>query len=562
MKVSLSYIKRLIKQIPIGYYFGVKVPVTSNDEEDTSYYSLVNNTITISTKLITNACNNIPDGDFSEEKVEMIVRSIIYHELSHAMLTPTEMINVMTEAYQVLHGFRKDDTSSYSRIVDRIPLSMTLSEIKEIVNIVEDQRIETCTRNIYKNINYGETLRLVSSPVDFSTIDYKQIPVISLFFDFIRYCNVPRELTQEYGHLSNLFTKRRYLVTNSSLLPRSDMSIYKIKSYLCDIFDLYCDFEEFLKEFSENSLDDSSLSLNEESTSSVDHESSEEILEKLKQTTVHCESYLLGEDTGESLGKFPRLSDIQDSQRLLERSLKVQIEKTFALNEESRYCENKLREVLLVSRKSRSQQLSAKCSYSGVFNPRQVVREDYKYFLFRNFGGSAKLDSKLRLNLFIDRSGSFSDSVPRVNILLKCLGELKKFVNNFDFTLTTIGVGFKEINDLDKFQNFFANEGTYLTPDSFDVVKRKQSTDSINLNLLLIDGYAWWSAPLNLHRTSYRNAGAFNLKNTIIITDPSNREAFDTYAPLSRRIYVEKDYASVLIDNVVTSLKRVLPLLN
>lgn len=559
MKVSLNYIKGLIKQIPTGYYFGVKVPVMSNDEEDTSYYSLVNNTITISTKLILDACSNIPDGDFSKDKVEMIVRSIIYHELSHAMLTPTETINVTTEAYQVLHGFCKDDNSSYFRTSRYIPLSMTLSEIKKVVNIVEDQRIETCTRNIYKNINYEETLRLISSPVDFSTVDYKQVPIISLFFDFIRYCNVPGELTQEYDRLSSLFTKRRYLITNNSLLPRSDLSIYKIKTYLCDIFELYSDFEEFLKEFSKKSPEDS-LSLNE-NTPSIDRGSPEEILERLKQTTAHRESYLIGEDT-KPLDEFPRLSDIQDSQKLFERSLKTQIEKTFALDEESRHCENKLREVLLVSRKAHSHQLSAKCSYSGVFNPRQVVREDYKYFLFRNSGGSAKLNSKLRLNLFIDRSGSFSESVPRINILLKCLGELKKSVDNFDFTLTTIGIGFKEINDLDKFQSFFANDGTYLTPDSFDVVKRKQSPDSTNLNLLLIDGYAWWNAPSDSHETHCRNAGAFNLKNAVIITDPSNREAFDTYAPLSRRIYVETNYASVLIDNIVTSLKRVLPLLN
>ena len=72
---------------------------------------------------------------------------------------------------------------------------------------------------------------------------------------------------------------------------------------------------------------------------------------------------------------------------------------------------------------------SAINAYSGVFDPRSVGRQDYKYFIQKNRAGNVKRFSKIKLNLFIDDSGSFKDSENVVN------SNKLLFANGFGFNI-------------------------------------------------------------------------------------------------------------------------------
>ena len=69
-------------------------------------------------------------------------------------------------------------------------------------------------------------------------------------------------------------------------------------------------------------------------------------------------------------------------------------------------------------------------AYSGVFDPRSTIRDDYKFFLQSNRVGHQKAFSKMKLNLFIDRSGSFYPSVPMVNKIIYALQKIEKIIRN------------------------------------------------------------------------------------------------------------------------------------
>lgn len=602
MKVTRSQINKIVKRIPIGYYFGKSVPVVLSENSQNSYFTLSQGSrIVISLSSLMETLSHV-SGEFNEETCERVLRSLIYHELSHAMMTPELLFRVIRNNLD-LTDFKVFDSNCTDE-----PYFVTDSQkVFEIVNIVEDQRIELLTKNIYKGIDYEELLNLVK-PFDDNEDESVVLSRsdIELFFDFIRHGRIPSIFEEvSPGSDSKLSSLRLYLISERFT---SVADYNTCLSYARQCVYLYCKFihsldksRKFLQENNPNEENNPNKenSSNEESTDSrksedsglgtddlaesVDSTSSplqsrESQNEKVSSSTRLVRYYedlksetSLDEHLRSHAQEFPRLSDILRERQIKDtenyRHVNFSEVVNPSLSESDRLLENRLKEVLLVSSKSMTRQSSASNSYSGVFDPRQVVREDYKYFLHTNNSGSSKLNNKVRLNLFVDRSGSFRQSEVKVNILLRVLHRLMSQDSRFSFTMTTIGIGCTE-EDIDRFQVFNAYDGTYLSPDIVEIFKRQQDPRSINLNLVLIDGYAWNHLPEGIMRGSLKykevikeSSSAFNSRNTVIITDLSNSEAFRTYAPLAR-LRVCHNYADVLLNEVVTTLKKVMPLLS
>ena len=71
-------------------------------------------------------------------------------------------------------------------------------------------------------------------------------------------------------------------------------------------------------------------------------------------------------------------------------------------------------------------------AYSGVFNPRAVVRrDDYKWWSQQNVNGDIRRFSKVHFNLFIDNSGSFCPNDGNMNTFISALNKLRS--KDFDF---------------------------------------------------------------------------------------------------------------------------------
>ena len=123
MKITFNEIEKILKTLPIGYYLKRNVDVTLDPDTECSYYVPMDDTIRISFKQLAGAFESIE----KTKNVEKIVRGMLYHEVSHAFITPKN-------------------------------LRMT-----SWMNTFEDERIESVLRHYYLNTNFRELVKLVNN---------------------------------------------------------------------------------------------------------------------------------------------------------------------------------------------------------------------------------------------------------------------------------------------------------------------------------------------------------------------------------------------------------------
>ena len=123
MDISFGRVKEIAESLPIGFYAKEKIELIISNDEQVSYYAPLENKIVISYSTILQALRKINDND---PYVETAVRSVLYHEVSHAILTPTDL------------------------------------QVTNIINIFEDERIETLLANYYYNVNFKENIFLLN----------------------------------------------------------------------------------------------------------------------------------------------------------------------------------------------------------------------------------------------------------------------------------------------------------------------------------------------------------------------------------------------------------------
>ena len=120
MELSFAKCESIISTLPIGFYTGRRIPVTLEKDAETSFYSPMEDKIIVSYPIIQQRCQQI-SGNCDEEEA---VRSMLYHEVSHAILTPTN--DQLDNCFQV--------------------------------NVMEDERIETVLRHYYHGVNFLQQL--------------------------------------------------------------------------------------------------------------------------------------------------------------------------------------------------------------------------------------------------------------------------------------------------------------------------------------------------------------------------------------------------------------------
>lgn len=80
MELSEITAKQILDTLPIGYYIGRDIPVNFNKEKKCSSYNPTEDSIEISFQ-------QLRQGTSKE-----LIRSNFYHEISHAILTPPQML--------------------------------------------------------------------------------------------------------------------------------------------------------------------------------------------------------------------------------------------------------------------------------------------------------------------------------------------------------------------------------------------------------------------------------------------------------------------------------------
>lgn len=498
MKITFNEIEKILKTLPIGYYLKRNVDVTLDPDTECSYYVPMEDAIRISFKQLEGTFESIK----KTKNVEKIVRGMLYHEVSHAFITPKN-------------------------------LRMT-----SWMNIFEDERIESVLRHYYLNTNFRELVKLVNNFKGEKPANAKQA-----FYQLVRYRVGDKDWLKRLHELIQKY---------KTLNRRSEY----VWEYEKDVRNFYENFMMWY-EMNHPELDEIKTQPEVPSTSSCKSDESSE------STTESDES---GDESDEETDETTddESNEENDEARNLESDEENESDESLSSKEIDNMMSDVLNELVdkemiesvqqILQRisKSTSKNGSAINAYSGVFDPRSVVRDDYKYFVQQNRIGHIKAFSKVHLNLFIDRSGSFRSSQDTVNKLLYSLRLFENSNPNFTFDLVTCGMGERLETKKDRIME--CRGGNKLDHNVFDLFKKLQFAGQTNYNIVLFDGDAFSDYSYKETAEAQKNFGAFNASNVTIISDYDNKDAIEKYACSAKKIFTY-DYANELCKNVMNALQ-------
>ena len=553
MQLTKELLQHYINKVPIGYYVGRNVDVAIGDKDDT-YFDLVKGSIVISYPTIKDNARLIK----TDADAEKSVRHLIFHELSHALLTP-----------RILH-------------------------IDMVLNVFEDERIESILKNYYLDTDFKTFVKKLNG--------FKNQPPENewdAWYQLVRYRRGPVYFLSRVHEIIDDYTHLDIAVSRIDTEIRSS-----IRNYEAEVNHLYEEFvkwynqtnpsdlkiDKSLKDLMQNGEGDgqsddknsqqiqvgTGLSNADNNQSDNNKDGLEEALQKSLESFKDSKKDLLMEvpKVDDKANKFANVSSIEaidvnegdydDLYTIIDDSNdkagglwhRPGKDDDKAKQKADKAVFDMIDSLISLLKTTRKNNGSSIAAYSGVINPRNVIRDDYKYFMQQNRKGHASVYSKMHLNMFIDCSASFKDNDEKVNTLLWALTKFERAVPDFSYDLISCGVGQKLRPKYNRTQSSY--DGTVLTDDIFDMFKKQQFTNAVNMNIVLYDGEV---NPLHKYKTTGKciesNWEAFNDVNTVIIVDDSNEEAVNKFCPLAHKI-ISKDYVEELYKNTYAALLQLI----
>lgn len=516
MNITKERTQSILQTLPVGYYLKRNIKVELSETASTSYIDLQNEIITIAMDNINEACKSITN----DKQLEETVRAILYHELSHALLTPKKLY------------------------------------VSNVMNVFEDERIETLLKNFYISVNFKQNFNKIVNVNELNDME-----PFDLFLKIVRFRQGPKHFVDRVSQLIKTYmhitaeTMRVQCYDYEDAVERfyKDVKLYAEQLKLEYEARLEKEKHEFETEEQSNETEEQSDETEEQSETDESTET-EELSEETKEQT---------EETKElSEKRSEEQTEIEDENELSEEELDELTNTLISTlnkhmdNSETKQYIKELTPIIKQARTQKSNTSAAINAYSGVFDPRSVVNNDYRYFVQKNRTGHLKQFSKIRLNLYIDRSGSFRNSQDTVNAFLNALAKLEKEVTDFEFNVVTIGAG--EILHDKNDRQIDCHGGNALTSKIFEIAKSLNCTDCTLYNIVLFDGDAFsHDVPYSIKTmSSESNFKVFNSTNTYIVSDVSNQKTISKYTPLAKTT-ITNNYASDFKQQILNILANV-----
>lgn len=465
--------------------------------------------IVVSYPIIAMRMKQTPDGTCDEEEA---VRSMLYHEVSHAILTPAKE---MRNSFQL--------------------------------NCMEDERIETVLRHYYHGVDFRKQLL---------DIHGGHIPQAtnaeSAFFNAVRFGLGTGRVQNEVNRILKKYAKMNRATAR---WENNHFGAGYYQEEVDALYNLVCkEFKENPEEFQPqgssgkgepqemdkmgNTKPNGKGQANgEEQANEYENENGEseggepEESESYKGEPHECElnPEEIRKMVGASLGSHPNLDEAQVAKL-------AEFQKTV--------------EMIIGNFNKKNKGGSGINAYSGVFNPRAVARKDYRFFeRAMTTQGNNKFGT-CHLNLIIDCSGSFSDNVPLTNGILAVLSEIERKNRNFSMDVAFINHDFHLCESVRE-RKMVAWGGNDIPDDMKEILMKLQKPQTCNYNIVLFDGDAicnrWGNYDGN------KLFGVFDMKQTTLITDPDN-EQYMNPPFTSAKVVVTKNYTAELIDHVIHAL--------
>lgn len=438
---------------------------------------------------------------------------MLYHEVSHAILTPTDKLN-----------------ADYK------------------TNVMEDERIETSLRDFYLGVDFRKQLYDIHgghAP--------KATNSNSAYFNAVRF---------------GLGTARVQAKVNQILKDYATInrtaSYDKCCAYSRDIEQLYrmvsTDYADNPEEFQPKS---NGAGQNGESQQSKQMDSfgqSGKDENNSKQQNGGTSEGKENSDGNESENGNPMMDDIDEGdphhgslskeqmEKLVGNSMneRIKLSKSVAENLESF---RKSAEMIIGNFNKKNKGGSGINAYSGVFNPRAVARNDYRYFERPMTTQGNNKFGTCHLNLIIDCSGSYYNNVDVTNGILMVLSDIERKNRNFSMDVGFINHNFRMCEKVSD-RRMYASGGNRIPNNMKDILLDLQKPQTCNYNIILFDGDALSD---DNTKNPQKKFGVFDMKQTTLITDPDNEYYMKTPFT-STKVVVTHDYTKELMNNVLHAL--------
>lgn len=515
MDFTFAEVKKIAETLPIGYYAKRRISVGFSENEETSFYNPIEDKITFSYNNIVTALTNAEDMD-----KETAIRSVLYHEVSHAVLTP------------------------------KFP------SVPFYLNIFEDERIETLLKNYYMDTDFNGLVNAISP--------YNGEPIENAMQAFFILCR------HRIGKKPFLDRVERIIKNYAFVNTESMWTAY---SYKYDVESLY---EDVTKDFSKNPQDYKDGNFENDSFAqevskntvkiTVDSEEEEDGITVEDKEKIDASKNAKGsEEVGNSING--KKADYENEKSENEQGENGEAEEgeegeeTEEAEADGRdglgdrifrkafgnFIDNSLTEKLMniisvFNKKNNSG--NGTVGHSGILNPRYCGNDDYRFFERKLEARGNNRFGSLHLNLFIDTSGSFMNNKEVVNKLLIALRSVEKKNKNFTFDVVHCGSG----EELKEKKDCLINPsgGNYVDENFPKLFRKLQKQGTYNYNIILFDG---WCCPVRENIFS-----CVDTCTTTIISDNDNKTIFEKMK--TAKVIFTKKYTEELYTNVFKALNK------
>ena len=530
MKLSFAACEDILKTLPIGYYLGHPVACRLDPDGQDTFINMDTESVTISYPTIATALENIK----VPVEPESVIRGLLYHEISHALLTPTRLFtSYLPRALEATLN-----TNGYSKERARYLTANT----RKIMNIFEDERIETLCRDYYMNVDFKKNLFLIN---DVNPKEAAASPdPMNRFFAGVRFREASPELLAE---VKTAIRKTANLCHGSSYTKCAD--------YVLMILGL---FNKFIKDSDDlsNKGNSDNKSDSKSESGNTKPESGNTKSDSKSEPDSKSESGNAATETKPALTQeeIDKLAEAANKATAGEGAGHDELKAAFKVlstNTDIAPIENRLERIINAATNKNKGRSTASFGYAGRIDPRATQSKDYRWFAKKTPNGSNRRFDKIHFNLFCDNSGSFSPSRTKMNALLLALRKYAEKNQDFSVSIIHCAHGMEVRGDND--WPLTCNHGSDLYDDTKKIVDGLQIPNATVVNVVVFDGYM--SPPSrDQAKDVYK---AFNKPNFIVVSDVSNKKLFK-YAPSARVTYMTDDYADTFIDVIFKQLEALL----
>lgn len=494
-----------ILSLPISYYFKTDCKVETNTSND-SYFMLDKNIISLSISSICNVCSS---QSITIEQVNTITRPLLYHELSHVILTPRTIF------------VRRNE------------------EERDIINIFEDERIETLLQKFYIKVDFKDFVKQFNGWNKIMEMTPPTCPR-ELFFRIVRFRSGDKLLTDLVQNLIKEFR---------SLNSRSD--ICYTEQYTNGILNLFAMIsDEFYKDKVKRELEEEKEKQKKYKQGNGDIQDNEE--------QPDIDNVEEQEEEDEDTNEFDNILTEEEFEEISE-FIKKALSDTFKKAVVDKDIYDTFSIAFKQNKKFGNKSIAdISKSYSGRINPRNIGKPNENYKWFDNKSGDHNFGrtNKIKLNLWLDQSGSFSSNDRPMNKILSALEQLEIDYKFFEFDMIRME---NKVELMPKDKRVSKSScGNCLDDNIHKVWTQVQDLDATNYNLVLFDGDANSDASYGGGRLHCeQNFKAFNHDNCVIISDLENDTPIKKYCKQAK-VVICGDYLNEFKKAIVNTMKSML----